>query len=95
MRTFAVVPRRKSYWVEATSDDGARDMIIGFKTEKAALRCLKDLQEREQQKAVTSSLLNVPNHRATMAAAGLPAQLARADRGNGPRHSAPPAQHDR
>ena len=42
MRTFAVVPRRKCYWVEATGDDGVREMIIGFKTERAALRCLKD-----------------------------------------------------
>jgi hypothetical protein len=28
MRTFAVVPRRKCYWVEATNHDGVRKMII-------------------------------------------------------------------
>ena len=62
MRTFAVVPRRKCYWVEATSDDDARDMIIGFKTERAALRCLKDLQEREERKAASAaSLSNLPH----------------------------------
>jgi hypothetical protein len=71
MRTFAVVPRRKCYWVEATSDDGARDMIIGFKTERAALRCLKDLQEREERKAVSAaSLSNLPHSLSIMAAAG-------------------------
>ena len=66
MRTFAVEPRRKCYWVEATSDDGAREMIIGFKTERAALRCLKDLQEREEQSASRS---NVLGRRSIMAAA--------------------------
>jgi hypothetical protein len=49
MRTFAVVPRGKSYWVEATSDNGVRKMIIGFRTEEAALRCLKDFQRREER----------------------------------------------
>jgi hypothetical protein len=67
MRTFVVVPRRKCYWVEATSDDGAREMIIGFKTERAALLCLKDLQEREKQSASRS---NLPGRRSIMAAAG-------------------------
>ena len=49
MRTFAIVPRGKSYWIEATSDDGVRKMIIGFGTEPAAQRCLKDFQEREER----------------------------------------------
>ena len=89
MRTFVVVPRRKCYWVEVTNDDGVRKMIIGFGTEKAALRCLKDLQEREGHKAASAvSLSNLPHgpgRRSIMAAAGLPAQLARAkDRGNSP-----------
>jgi hypothetical protein len=49
MRTFAIVPRGRKFWIEATSDDGVRKMVIGFGTEAAALRCLKDFQEREER----------------------------------------------
>jgi hypothetical protein len=49
MRTFAIVPRGKKFWIEATSDDGIHQMIIAFATEDAALRCLKDFQEREER----------------------------------------------
>jgi hypothetical protein len=49
MRTFVIVPRGKKYWIEATSEDGVRQMIIAFGTENAALRCLKDFQEREER----------------------------------------------
>jgi hypothetical protein len=60
MRTFAVVPRGKSYWVEATSDNGVRKMIIGFRTEEAALRCLKDFQRREERNEAPSPATTKP-----------------------------------
>jgi hypothetical protein len=49
MRTFVIVPRGKKYWIEATNEDGVRQMIIAFATEDAALRCLKDFQQREER----------------------------------------------
>jgi hypothetical protein len=49
MRTFTIVPRGKKYWVEATGEDGAHRMIIGFGTEEAALMCLKEFQRQEER----------------------------------------------
>ena len=49
MRTFTIVPSGKKYWVEATGEDGAHQMIIGFETEEAALMCLQELRRGEER----------------------------------------------
>jgi hypothetical protein len=49
MKTYSVVPRGKKYWVEEVAEDGARRVVVGFSTEAAAIRCLKDIQRREQK----------------------------------------------
>jgi hypothetical protein len=44
MKTFNIVPRGKKFWVEEV-ENGARRVVVGFPTEEAALRCLRDLQD--------------------------------------------------
>ena len=61
MRTFAVVRRGKKYLIEATNDAGVRQMIIAFGTEEAALRCLKDFQEREERNSKSAPSLSKSN----------------------------------
>jgi hypothetical protein len=48
MKTFRVVPRGKKYWIEEVGEDGAHRVVVGFPTEEAALRCLRDLQARPE-----------------------------------------------
>jgi hypothetical protein len=53
MRTFTIVPRHKKYWIKATSGEGAHQLVIAFATEDAALRCLKDFQQREERRQLS------------------------------------------
>ena len=50
MKTYSVVPRGKKYWVEAVDEDGARQAVVGFPTEAAAMQCVKDLQRQERKR---------------------------------------------
>ena len=45
MKKFSIMPRGKKYWVEEIGEDGSRRIVIGFGTEEAAMRCVRDLQD--------------------------------------------------
>jgi hypothetical protein len=50
MVVYAIVPRRRSYWIEAVEDDGERRSVGCFPTEEAAVRRLHELQERQESR---------------------------------------------
>jgi hypothetical protein len=43
MKTFRIVPRGKKFFVEEIAENGAGRVLVGFNSEAAAARCLKDL----------------------------------------------------
>jgi hypothetical protein len=43
MKTFRIVPRGKKFFVEEIAENGASRVLVGFNSEAAAARCLKDL----------------------------------------------------
>lgn len=47
MPSYTIVPRGRSYWIEATDKDGSRWSVQRFDTEEMAVRRLRVLQERE------------------------------------------------
>jgi hypothetical protein len=49
MKSFSIVPRGKKFWVEETNEEGATRTVVGFPTEDAAVRCLRDLQRHEER----------------------------------------------
>ncbi len=53
MVVYAIVPRRRSYWIEAVEDDGERRSVGCFPTEEAAVRRLHELQERQRIERAT------------------------------------------
>jgi hypothetical protein len=46
---YVIVPRRHLYWIEATGLGGKRHAVACFQDERQALRCLRELQDREQE----------------------------------------------
>ena len=50
MVVYAIMPRRRSYWIEAVEDGGERRAIGCFPNEEAAVRRLHELQERQEAK---------------------------------------------
>ena len=43
MKTFRIVPRGKKFFVEEIAENGGSRVLVGFNSEAAAARCLKDL----------------------------------------------------
>ncbi len=50
MVAYAIVPRRRSYWIEAIHEDGERRPVACFPNENAAVRRLHELQDRQESK---------------------------------------------
>lgn len=50
MVDYAIIPRRRSYWIEAVEDGGERRSIGCFPSEEAAVRRLNELRGREDAK---------------------------------------------
>ena len=50
MVVYAIIPRRRSYWIEAIEDGGERRPIGCFPNEEAAIRRLHELKERQETK---------------------------------------------
>lgn len=48
MVAYAIIPRRRSYWIEAVEEDGERRPIGCFPNEEAAIRRLHELQVRQE-----------------------------------------------
>jgi hypothetical protein len=48
MVVYAIIPRRRSYWIEAVDDEGERRPIGCFPSEEAAVRRLHELQGRQE-----------------------------------------------
>jgi hypothetical protein len=48
MVAYAIVPRRRSYWIEAVHEDGERRLVGCFPNEDAAVRRLHELQGRQE-----------------------------------------------
>jgi hypothetical protein len=48
MVVYAIIPRRRSYWIEAVDDEGERRPIGRFPNEDAAVRRLHELQEKQE-----------------------------------------------
>ena len=43
MKTFRIVPRGKKFWVEEITENGDSRILVGFNSEAAAARCVRDL----------------------------------------------------
>ena len=50
MVAYAIVPRRRNYWIEAVHENGERRSIACLPTEDAAVRRLHELQDLEEAK---------------------------------------------
>jgi hypothetical protein len=50
MVAYAIIPRRRGYWIEAVDEDGERRPIGCFPNEDAAVRRLHELQGRQEAK---------------------------------------------
>jgi hypothetical protein len=50
MVAYAIVPRRRRYWIEAVHENGERLPVACFLTEDAAVRRLHELQGLEEAK---------------------------------------------
>ena len=43
MKTFRIVSRGKKFFVEEITENGASRILVGFNSEVAAARCVRDL----------------------------------------------------
>jgi hypothetical protein len=50
MVAYAIVPRRRSYWIEAIHEDGEHRLVGCFSNEDAAVRRLQELQLQQEAK---------------------------------------------
>jgi hypothetical protein len=50
MVDYAIIPRRRSYWIEAVEDGGERRSIGCFASEEAAVRRLNELKGKQEAK---------------------------------------------
>jgi hypothetical protein len=50
MVDYAIIPRRRSYWIEAVEDGGERRPVGCFPSEEAAIRRLRELRGRQEAK---------------------------------------------
>lgn len=50
MVAYAIIPRRRSYRIEAIDEDGKRRVVGCFSNEEAALRRLHELQKQQEVK---------------------------------------------
>jgi hypothetical protein len=50
MVAYAIVPRRRSYRIEAIEEDGERRVVDCFSNEEAAVRRLHELREQQEAK---------------------------------------------